>query len=266
MFLKKFTYIIITITLYYLLLSFINKDVNKQNLKDGVWVGYETLLPINILNADFLFKNYKNIYVKSDLDFIKFNSSLKNRNIYYWYEDGLSLNYLTPYTKKLVFPFKVDGKYWLDISKPEAKRYILTKLTSQNDYKIHLDDHWAIPYQYGDYSKELNLLTKELVNKLGPISLSVLPSKYAKQKYNVDWKLWLDNNYLSEIILQNYTEKNFDYELKIFKKEVEDFKGIKAVGVYIRNSKTKNRYKDIIVDSNLEVRLFSLRTDLIFND
>ncbi len=253
----------------YFTLSYLNKDINKQHLKnEGVWVGYETLLPIVFTRSYFLVKDFKYLYLKSDFNFIDVNHNyFKNRNIYYWYEDGLSLNYLTHYTKHLVFDKKVDGKYWLDINKPEARRYIINKLKSRGKVNIHLDDHWAIPKQYGpQYTNLLNDLTLELVNKVGPISFSVLPLNYAKANYNTDWKYWLDNGWVSEIILQNYAANNFDYEISQFKNNTRHFEGNKGIGIYLRNNTDINIYRKKVNREGFKLYMFSLRTYLLHNN
>jgi hypothetical protein len=252
----------------YSTLSYLNKDINKQDLKsEGVWVGYETLIPIIYTKSYFLFQDFKYLYLKSDFNFIDVDYKyLKNRNIYYWYEDGLSLNYLTEYTEHLVFDEKIDDKYWLDIRKPEARKYIINKLKNRGGVKIHLDDHWAIPKQYGlEYTKLLNDLTIELVKEVGPISISVLPLNYARSNYNVDWQYWLDNQLLSEIILQNYSVNNFDYEILQFKNNVKYFEGNKGIGIYLREDTNTDIYRQKAKKEGFKLYIFSLRTYL-FHD
>ena len=41
--------------------------------------------------------------------------------VYAWFQDGLALDSLTTQTESLVFPEKVDNKYWLDITRPAAR-------------------------------------------------------------------------------------------------------------------------------------------------
>jgi hypothetical protein len=245
---------------------------NNQCLKNtGVWVGYETLLPIEFFNQSILYKDFNNLYLKSDLDKLVFTGKSCG-NGYDWFEDGLSLNYLTNETRHLVFENKVDGKYWLDISKPESRFYILNKFRIYRikypNRTVHLDDHWAIPNDYGDYGNYLNILTKDVSSVIGPISLSVLPLNYSIRHYNANWKLWLDTGYLNEIILQNYVDKNFDYELLEFKHNTKNYKGLIGVGVYIRQSDSKESLeikKRRIISFKMVPIEFSLRTSLLLD-
>lgn len=245
-----------------IIVSYFIGSNNNQCLKNtGVWVGYELILPIKIFNKNSLYKDFESLYLKSNLYFSHSNQRSSCKIIYDWYEDGLSLNFLTLETRSLVFSHKIDGKYWFDIKNPETRKYILDRFkkykTKYPKGKIHLDDHWSIPAQYGDYTKELNNLTKEIINITGPLSISVLPLNYSKAKYNANWLYWIENYAIEEVILQNYAEDNFDYEVSIFYNQVNKIPVKKRVGVYIR---PQNK---LVGASPFPIYIFSLRTSLL---
>ena len=243
-------------------LSILNIERSNQCLNSkSAWVGGEIALPSLLINSSLIYNPYKTLYIKTINTKVPIRGNHNCRSIYAWYEDGLSLNWIDNKTKSLVFPFKVDGKYWLDIRNPKTKEYILKKLIKSNSkYPIHLDDHWAIPIEYGDYQKELNDLTKELYNNIGPFSISVLPYNYAKTNYNVDWTYWLANNLLSEIVLQNYVPNNFEYEVEIFYQLTKKYNLPKKMGIYIRDRNYKKYLKN---KYNFETVVFSLRTEIM---
>lgn len=244
-------------------LSFFNKEDNTQcSNNNGIWVGAESSIPLTLLRTNNFISNYKNVYLKSNLHITPVPKLSSCQNVYSWYEDGLSLNFLTPSTKPLVFKEKVDGKYWFDISKEETRSYILKKFKNYNkEYPIHLDDHWSIPTQYGDYTKELDSLTKEVVDIIGPFSLSVLPFPYSLDKYNVNWIQWINKGYISEIILQNYVPKNFKVDLLKFDKQTKDLNIKRSIGLYQRK-KSLQKEIDIIKGYDMSYSIFSYRTSI----
>jgi uncharacterized lipoprotein YddW (UPF0748 family) len=248
------------------ILSFLFHDKNIQcNSSRNVWVGNETSLSILILNKPSLFNNFQDLYIKSNLIwFSDYHVENSCHNIYAWFEDGLSLNYLTSETKKLVFSFKTEGKYWLDISKPKTREYILNKIKKfHNKYQvnIHLDDHWAIPKIYGNFETDLNNLTKKVFDVVGSLSISVLPKEYARNNYNVNWLYWLNNNLVNEIVLQNYVTNNIDLEIQNFHKLVKQYSINSSIGFYT------GRYNKSHIESvnklKMGVFIFSLRLELI---
>lgn len=244
---------------------------NQCSKNSGVWAGYETSLPIFLFNKNFLYKDFNKIYIKTNLVFN--TKDVKGCGITYnWYEDGLSLNFINNNTKGLVFDKKVDGKYWLDISKPQTKIYILNKFKLYKlkypKNKLHLDDHWSIPSIYGNYQNDLNELTKELYLLLGPFSISVLPLNYSVTNYNANWNMWIQQGYISEIILQNYVEDNFDYELYLFDTLTSSYKITRGCGIYLRSNYSKqtlNKYKQKILNKQITPIEFSLRTSLLLD-
>ena len=131
---------------------------------------------------------------------------------------------------------------------------------------IHLDDHFAIPLEYGDYRKEVNELALE-VYKIGcKFSLSVLPQQYALEKYNQDWEHFLQQGYLSEIILQNYIENYIDKNLEDFLITVEKYNVNYSIGIYqgeMLKSKDIKHLVNSLKSRNINHTVFPFRTTLI---
>lgn len=79
-------------------------------------------------------------------------------------------------------------------------------------YAIQLDDHWAVPIQFGRKEKELTELTRKVrqemkeVNDTLHLTLSPNPINHARGKYNQNWTLWASEGLLDEVILQAYRE------------------------------------------------------------
>jgi hypothetical protein len=212
--------------------------VKNCDYSKGAWLDIPLSIISSLPQGERLFKNYGNIYVliKSNsllsLIDLKENSCHKK---YAWYENGLSMNFINEEVKDLVFPYKVDGKYWLDISNPASRSYFLNQfkeLSKKHKNIIHLDDHFGIPAEYGDYRKEVNELALEVYKIGGKFSLSVLPQQYALEKYNQNWEHFLQQGYLSEIILQNYVEKNFEKNLEDFLITVKKYNVNYSIGIY----------------------------------
>ncbi|NJL51597.1 MAG: hypothetical protein HC930_04145 [Hydrococcus sp. SU_1_0] len=163
----------------------------------------------------------------------------------------------------------MDGKYWLDISRRDSREYFLNQfkeLRKEHKNTIHLDDHFAIPSVYGDYRQEINSLAHEVYKISGKFSLSVLPQQYALIKYNQDWEYFLQQGYLSEIILQNYVEKNFDKNLADFKATVERYETPYSIGIYageVGRPREINKWIESLKSKNINYTLFPFRSVLL---
>ena len=160
----------------------------------------------------------------------------ENYEVYAWFQDGLALDTLTPQTEALVFPEKIDRKYWLDITNPAARAYILNIFRdfrrAYPDTPVHLDDHWAVPHQFGDHEAALTKLTREVVALTGPVSLSAHPLNFSREKYNLDWGYWAEAGLLEEFILQNYVPANFALELTTLQHQTANWSIPVKIGVY----------------------------------
>lgn len=156
--------------------------------------------------------------------------------VYAWFQDGLSLDSLNNTTKDLVFDRKIRGKYWLDISKPRARMYILGIMrdfvSTHPHITVHLDDHWAVPKEFGDFSNELTDLTERVVNITGPVSVSGLPLGYTRREHNIDWHTWCKKGFLKEFVLQNYVPAHFEYETEVFLRQTNNWSIPTSVGIY----------------------------------
>lgn len=255
-----------------LLIGTLDFTIRQHKSKHAVWLSREASILINLpilSNLDDTYsKAYVNVYTNNDRwKYIK----LQDNHIA-WFENGLSIDILTSETKNLVFEERVNNKYWIDISKPESKKYILDmfkKFRSQYNNVVHLDDHWAIPSVYGNYTEELTSLTKDVVNIIGPISLSVHPKKYALEKYNQDWKSWLRLNLVSEIVLQNYVRSSFTDNLNQFEKDVRPYNVDYSIGVYLGEVISPLEVKDLVKEveeRDIKVALFPFRTAVLFRN
>lgn len=251
----------------------ISSNGNKKcDYTKGTWLDIPLSIITSVPGGNRLYADYGNIYVLIKSNKLLNIISLKENSChqkYAWYENGLSMNFINKEIKNLVFQEKVDGKYWLDISKPEARNYFLhqfKELRKEHKNIIHLDDHFAIPSAYGDYRQEINSLAHEVYQIGGKFSLSVLPQKYALTKYNQDWEYFLQQGYLSEIIIQNYVEKNFDKNLKEFRETVEKYHVSYSIGVYageVGNPRNINKRVASLKSNNISYTVFPFRSILL---
>ena len=152
------------------------------------------------------------------------------------YRRTLHTHSLTPQTESLVFPEKVNNKYWLDITRPAARAYILDIFRefrrAYPDLPVHLDDHWAVPARFGPHAEAVTSLTHEVAAVTGPVSLSAHPLAYARAKYSMDWVRWHDEGLLEEFILQNYVPANFEAHLETLRAQTAAWSIPVKVGVY----------------------------------
>ena len=143
-----------------------------------------------------------------------------------WFEFGLMLPHDDPIAKKHPdWLLKLsDGStviknmgiqtVWLDPSNPEVKAYILAHvddiLKEESLAGIQLDDHWAIPNQFGNYRGALTELTREVhqhIKAKNPdlvLSLSPNPYQFSRSQYNQDWLVWVKQGIIDEVIIQVY--------------------------------------------------------------
>lgn len=265
--------LLLIIATSYVSRSGISSNRNKKcDYTKGTWLDIPLSIITSVPGGDRLYADYGNIYVliKSNklLKIIDLTESSCSRK-YAWYENGLSMNFINEKTKDLVFKEKVDGKYWLNISRPDAREYFLNQfkqLRKEHKNTIHLDDHFAIPSIYGDYRKEIKALAHEVYKIGGKFSLSVLPQQYALTKYNQDWEYFLQQGYLSEIILQNYVEKNFDKNLAQFIETVERYHAPYSIGIYageVGSPRNINQWVESLKSKNINYTVFPFRSVLL---
>ncbi|NEQ46102.1 MAG: family 10 glycosylhydrolase [Leptolyngbya sp. SIOISBB] len=140
--------------------------------------------------------------------------------IYAWFEYGLILHDNDPLAQAhpdwlLNHGQVVNGFVWLNPSHPEVEQYFIDLFTEFADRYheldgIQLDDHWAVPQEFGDYVVPLTRLTETItttIKKINPhwiLSLSPNPPEFAYRNYSQDWPVWVDRGYFDEIIVQIY--------------------------------------------------------------
>jgi uncharacterized lipoprotein YddW (UPF0748 family) len=103
---------------------------------------------------------------------------------------------------------------WLDPSHPEVEAYILGHIDDILKEKslagIQLDDHWAVPRQFGDYRRSLTALTTKVhehIKTKNPefeLSLSPNPYQFSLNEYNQDWLRWVKQGIVDEVVVQIY--------------------------------------------------------------
>jgi uncharacterized lipoprotein YddW (UPF0748 family) len=103
---------------------------------------------------------------------------------------------------------------WLDPSHPEVQAYILGHVDDILKEKalagIQLDDHWAVPKQFGDRRRALTELTRQVhqhIKAKNPdLVLSLSPNSYqfARTQYNQDWLFWVKQGIVDEVVVQVY--------------------------------------------------------------
>ncbi len=140
--------------------------------------------------------------------------------VYAWFEYGLMLHDNDPLARShpdwlLKDGQVVNGFVWLDPSHPEVEQYFIDLLT-EFAYLYHkldgiqLDDHWAVPRQFGNYVVPLTQLTQKIstaIAKINPqwiLSLSPNSPSFAYRNYSQDWLTWVNRGYVDEVIVQIY--------------------------------------------------------------
>lgn len=140
--------------------------------------------------------------------------------VYAWFEYGLILHDNDPLAMAhpdwlLNRGQVVNGFVWLDPSHPAVERY-LVDLFVEFAYLypkldgIQLDDHWAVPKEFGDYVIPLTELTEKItttIQKINPhwmLSLSPNSPEFAYRNYSQDWLMWVARGYFDEVIVQIY--------------------------------------------------------------
>ncbi len=153
---------------------------------------------------------------------VEFEGRRQNLKIYAWLEYGLMLN---PSNQIAVdnpeWLLKTnDGEtiinnfVWLNPEHPQVQEYILNIITEVAQYKnlagIQLDDHWAVPIQFGNKTQAMTDLTGKVsqrIKQINPemeLSLSPNPYGFSLKKYNQDWLGWAKKGYLDEVVIQIY--------------------------------------------------------------
>ena len=143
-----------------------------------------------------------------------------------WFEYGLMLPHDYPIARKHPdwLLKRADGSttteahgiklVWLDPSNPDVKAYILGHvddiLKEDSLAGIQLDDHWAVPREFGDYRSALTELTRQVhqhIQAKNPdLVLSLSPNSYqfARNQYNQDWLPWVKQGIVDEVVVQVY--------------------------------------------------------------
>ncbi|ANV85981.1 hypothetical protein AWQ21_15495 (plasmid) [Picosynechococcus sp. PCC 7003] len=103
---------------------------------------------------------------------------------------------------------------WLDPAHPEVQAYILSHMNEILKAKdlagIQLDDHWAIPREFGEHRAALTALTQKVHDhikaKNPELILSLSPNAYdfSREKYNQDWLPWVQQGLVDEVVIQVY--------------------------------------------------------------
>ncbi len=145
---------------------------------------------------------------------------------YVWFEYGLMLPAYDPVVKKnpdwvltmangeQVIENHGIAMVWLDPSHPGVEAYILGHiddiLKEESLAGIQLDDHWAVPRQFGDYRRSLTALTTKVhkhIKAKNPkleLSLSPNPYQFSLNQYNQDWLGWVRQGIVDEVVVQVY--------------------------------------------------------------
>lgn len=145
---------------------------------------------------------------------------------YAWFEYGLMLPahdlvvqrnpdwLLTMANGEQIIPNHGIAMVWLDPGHPGVQDYILGHiddiLREEALAGIQLDDHWAVPRQFGDRRRELTALTKKVQERIKAknpdLELSLSPNTYrfSLNEYNQDWLSWVRQGIIDEVIVQVY--------------------------------------------------------------
>lgn len=161
----------------------------------------------------------------------------------------------------------VNDFVWLNPEHPEVEKYILNIVAEVSQYSqlegIQLDDHWAVPKEFGNKTQAMNILTAKVrqhLTSLNPkmiLSLSPNPYHFSLNQYNQDWLKWVNDGYVDEVVLQVYrpTTKEFEKAIATSKiNYVPDFVPV-AIGIYAgpldKLTSPKEIEKQIKVSENL---------------
>lgn len=188
--------------------------------------------------------NFNRVYISVYNDGVTYPSKLSHRNretnlplpntlnsaihqghrqglkVYGWFEYGLMLHEKDPLAQAhfdwlLNHGQVVNGSVWLDPSHREVEQYFVDLFTEfARLYPkldgIQLDDHWAVPKEFGDYVAPLTQLTAKVttaIKKINPkwiLSVSPNPPDFAYRNYSQDWLTWVERGYFDEVIVQIY--------------------------------------------------------------
>jgi uncharacterized lipoprotein YddW (UPF0748 family) len=145
---------------------------------------------------------------------------------YAWFEYGLMLPQYDPVAKnnpdwlltmangEQVIENHGMPMVWLDPAHPGVQAYILGHiddiLQEQSLAGIQLDDHWAVPRQFGDRQQDLTALTAKVSERIKTknpaleLSLSPNPYQFSRNEYNQDWLSWVRQGIIDEVVVQVY--------------------------------------------------------------
>ena len=138
----------------------------------------------------------------------------------------------------------VNDFVWLNPEHPQVQSYILNLITEVSQYSnlegIQLDDHWAVPKQFGNKTQALTRLTAKVhqhLTALNPkmiLSLSPNPYHFSLNHYNQDWLTWVNQGYIDEVVLQVYRPTAAQFKSAIASSSIEEISDSVpvAIGIY----------------------------------
>lgn len=187
-------------------------------------------------------------------------------NIYAWYEHGMMAFLDQPIVKQhpdWILTTNDGQQYiekhlWLNPNNPEVRQYFVNLFTESaikypDLYGIQLDDHWGIPIIFGDFSSEMNQLTREISQAIkkanGNLILSISPNPYSfsLKKYSLDWMKWIKEDLFDEVVIQIYRlDSNSVYQSILTSgiKEASNYANV-AVGIYAGGKKNLKPFNEI---------------------
>lgn len=173
-------------------------------------------------------------------------------NIYAWYEYGMMVlpqdtiaqqhsDWLLTTNDGKQF---IEQHLWLNPTHPDVKQYFVDLFTEvaikyPNLYGIQLDDHWGIPIVFGNQTKAMNELTRQVVQTIRQanpnliISLSPNPYQFSLKKYSLDWLQWLKEDLFDELVMQIYRIDSNSVRNSIINSGIKDAEKYAKVAVGI---------------------------------
>ena len=178
----------------------------------------------------------------------------QNLQLYAWLEYGLMVHptnhiaiehpdwLLTTSTGETV----VNDFVWLNPENLEVQKYILDIITEVAQYDlagIQLDDHWAVPIQFGNKVQAMNQLTSKIRQRMKEINpelkLSISPNPYgfSLNKYNQDWLGWAKQGHVDELVIQIYRPDAQKFAASINSSQIDQLPAHipSAIGIYTGN-------------------------------
>ena len=174
-------------------------------------------------------------------------------NIYAWYEHGMMAFPNQPIVEQhpdWILTTSDGQQYiekhlWLNPRNPEVREYFVNLFTEAaikypDLYGIQVDDHWGIPVIFGDFSSEMNQLTKEISQAIKKtnsnliLSISPNPYSFSIKKYSLDWMKWIKEDLFDEVVIQIYRLDSNSVKQSILTsgiKEASNYANV-AIGIY----------------------------------